>query len=229
MNSFTTLFIDMEHDIKTYDMTKWEDNMEARIKSFHSFLWYAFFLFQIKSKQACKYFEYCLQLRPLNGYLHYLYSLYLFKIIQNYRLSYFHLKMANKLNVNIFILRQSAKESGIFDKEKINAKNTIFQQLMQTICIRLQKQHKCDYDRCNKVLKTLNTCSGCRCVFYCSKICQKRDWKQHKVKCISTFTKEFDKSQLQTLQNFGLFLNHSVKTCVSQMSRMRKLTESIQY
>ena len=63
----------MEQDVKLYNMNKWEDSIQANFKCFPCFFWYANFLCQIKSKKACTYFEYCLQLRPLNGYLNFLY------------------------------------------------------------------------------------------------------------------------------------------------------------
>ena len=126
------------------------------------FLWYAMFLFNVKCKKACKYFEHCLYYRPLNGYLHYQYSLYLFKIIKNYKLSYYHLKMAKKLNPNMYVF----------------SKQNEYEKYMKLLCIKLNKQHICDYNKCNKVLSTLNTCNGCKCVYYCGKKCQKKIGKQ---------------------------------------------------
>ena len=96
---------------------------------------------------------------------------------------------------------------------------TLYQAFIRLLCIKLEKHHKCDWYQCSKILTSLNACSGCKCVYYCSKKCQKRDWKQHKMKCISTFTKTFDQYQKQTLQEITLFLNQSLKNYVSKMSQ----------
>ena len=44
------------------------------------FFEYSMYLFKCKSKYANKYFQFCIKLRPLYGYLHFQYSLYLSKI-----------------------------------------------------------------------------------------------------------------------------------------------------
>ena len=174
------------------------------------------FLFDISSKKAGKYFEYCLQLRPLNAYLNYIYSFYLYKVMKNYNLSYFQLKMAKKLDPNIYILNQPVNKSTMFklkNKEKMS-KYTVYNEFMAILCIKLNKQHRCSFKTCGKVLKTLHACSGCKCVFYCSKLCQKRDWKKHKIQCISTYNKSFDDVEKQTLHNMSLFLNQCITKCV---------------
>ena len=48
--------------------------------------------------------------------------------------------------------------------------------------LRCGKYYKCDYKYCNKILtlsgySKYNKCNGCKCVYYCNKLCQKRDWK----------------------------------------------------
>ena len=80
-----------------------------QLRSFESYLYYAMFLFNVKSKKGCKYFEYCLSIRPTNGYSHYIYSMYLYKIINDYRLSYYHLKMAKILDSNMIELNHKVE------------------------------------------------------------------------------------------------------------------------
>ena len=149
------------------------------------FLWYAMFLFNVKCKKARKYFEHCLYYRPLNGYLHYQYSLYLFKIIKDYKLSCYHLRIAKKLNPNMYVF----------------SKQNEYEKCMKLLVMKLNKQHICDCNECNKVLSTLNTCKGCRCVYYCSKKCQKKDWKaNHRNTCVSKMLEEPDKNQFAILK-----------------------------
>ena len=206
---FDKIFEKIEQEIRMCNLNKWENLAEVNMKYFASFLYYAVFLFNLESKKACKYFEYCLQLRPLNGYLHYLYSSYLFKIVENYRLSYFHLKMAKKLNPNIYILNQMSDKYAVLKKQNVKIQLTMYQLFMILLCKKLDKQHKCN--SCNKILSVLNTCRGCRCVFYCSRRCQKIDWTQHKQKCIAKCEKIFDHHEIQVLHNIELLLNESVK------------------
>eukprot|EP01029_Cantina_marsupialis_P001853 TRINITY_DN11687_c0_g1_i1.p1 TRINITY_DN11687_c0_g1~~TRINITY_DN11687_c0_g1_i1.p1 ORF type:complete len:291 (-),score=40.62 TRINITY_DN11687_c0_g1_i1:162-1034(-) len=43
--------------------------------------------------------------------------------------------------------------------------------------------HRCNAINCKSKNKKLFSCSGCSCVYYCSKDCQKQDWKRHKIEC----------------------------------------------
>ena len=43
-----------------------------------------------------------------------------------------------------------------------------------------RKQH-CDV--CGTVTKTLRNCTGCYCKHYCSRSCQRTDWKVHRQYC----------------------------------------------
>ena len=49
---------------------------------------------------------------------------------------------------------------------------------------------KCNWRKCGKRSIKLRRCKKCKCVYYCSKLCQKRDWKMscfqtmpHRIKC----------------------------------------------
>ena len=65
-------------------------------------------------------------------------------------------------------------------------KNIELDLLKQYIRVPWMKK-KCDY--CNKKYKKLNPlklCSKCRCVYYCSRDCQKRAWKSHhRIYCLN--------------------------------------------
>ena len=61
-------------------------NQKYKYESFGAFF-YSIFLFDVQSKKGCKYFEHCLTVRPMNGYLHLQYSKYLCQIIHDYKLS----------------------------------------------------------------------------------------------------------------------------------------------
>ena len=138
-------------------------------------------------------------------------------------------KIINKLlawRENKFDIQCSDHEHSKFDATPCWHQSVRFD-LVQSGCIEL---HQIKF--CMELTDKLVSASSCTkpvvCVFFIVADCvKKRYWKQHKKKCISTFTKGFDKSQLQTLQNLSLFLTHSIKVCVSQMHRMFKLTESI--
>ena len=48
-------------------------------------------------------------------------------------------------------------------------------------------------EKCGSRLKILSKCSGCRTVSYCSRECQRRDWKKHKVQCKQVSNKKTSK------------------------------------
>ncbi|KAK7084473.1 hypothetical protein SK128_012411 [Halocaridina rubra] len=58
-------------------------------------------------------------------------------------------------------------------------------------------ENKCEI--CKKAAKQF--CSSCRAVFYCSRECQKEDWKTHKIKC-----------KLFVVQNHPIYGRHMVAT-----------------
>jgi hypothetical protein len=44
--------------------------------------------------------------------------------------------------------------------------------------------HKKKCAVCGRSKSSLKLCSGCRCAYYCSVSCQKKDWSSHKQKCV---------------------------------------------
>eukprot|EP00033_Pygsuia_biforma_P002520 GCRY01002791.1.p1 GENE.GCRY01002791.1~~GCRY01002791.1.p1 ORF type:complete len:120 (-),score=11.00 GCRY01002791.1:69-392(-) len=65
----------------------------------------------------------------------------------------------------------------------------------------LRGEVKNDLNSCEVCGKTedLLSCARCRLVQYCSRECQKKDWKQHKPQCMANFT--VDAGQLSTVMN----------------------------
>ena len=186
-----------------YDIELWDHTLHTESSLFSSFLFYAMFLFQLRSNKAGKYFEYCLKLRPLNGYLNYQYSMYLFHIMKDYRVSYFYLKMAIKLDSNMDDINQSVMQ---------RTGKSLCQQLMKQLYIKLGGKHKCDYDKCSKILTKLNVCRGCRSSFYCSRKCQKLDWKvRHRKKCISKNTSMFEEKKMKEFKQAQLMIKKLLK------------------
>ena len=171
------------------------------------FLFYAMFLFHVKSQKACKYFEFCLGIRPLSGYLHFQYALYLFHIIKDYKLSYYHLSMAKKLGPNVYtldgkfvmykcdvypIIPEKFFQSG----QAISQYENELKQMTRLLCLKLNKQHTCDSMVCNKIMNQNQVCKGCKSAFYCSKKCQKYDWKvRHRKICVSKFIKPLSQTE----------------------------------
>ena len=134
--------------------------------------------------------------------------------MKNYRLSYFYLKMANKLNPNIYILNQIGDKSKIFENDNISSQISLYQGIIRLLCIKLDRHHKCDWYQCNKILTKLSACSGCKCVFYCGKKCQKRDWKQHKIKCIQHLQRHSINKTNNIATNDIIFESIIEKLCV---------------
>ena len=60
-------------------------------------------------------------------------------------------------------------------------------------------------------------CSRCRCVFYCSQACQKKDWKEHKKQCdlIVRDVAQGEQKLLQVMQHRNIVKNSSNMTCAS--------------
>ena len=180
--------------------------------SFELCLFYAMILFNMKSCNGCKYFDHCLKIRPLNGYLHFQYSKYLYLVIKNYKQSYFHLKLAKKLDPNMIELNEIV---AIVDNDSSgNTQITQYQQYLKLLYIKLNKEYKCDNLLCNKILKNSNKlcCKGCKCVWYCCKKCQKSDWQwRHRNKCISKYLQPLNTMESFCVQQAQFMLKQIIK------------------
>ena len=163
------------------------------------------FLFNIASKKGCKYFEYCLNIRPLSGYLHFQYSIYLYQIIKDYRLSYYHLKLAKKLGSNIYTLGNNTTILTYENQLKC---------MTQVLCLKLNKQHRCDCISCNKIIAIqARVCKGCRSAYYCSKKCQKIDWRvRHKNICVSKFVQPLEQKEYDILKYAHFMMNEYINS-----------------
>ena len=174
---------------------------------FEPFLWYAMFLFNIGSKKGCKYFEFCLNFRPLSGYLHFQYSMYLHQIIKDYRLSYYHLKLAKQLGSNAYTLSLGTNTTTVLKYENQ------LKYMTKVLCLKLNKQHRCDCISCNKIISIqARVCKGCRSAYYCGKKCQKIDWlARHKKICVSKFVQSFEQKEHDILKRAHFMMNELIK------------------
>ena len=77
---------------------------------------------------------------------------------------------------NDFLSQLEAKVSSNMEKIVSSEKSIV------TMCnVMLDKQ--CNWNKCHQRSKKLKKCKKCKLVFYCSKSCQKHDWKLHKKIC----------------------------------------------
>ena len=156
------------------------------------FIWYSMFLFNNKSQNACKYFEYCLTQRPFNQGIRHYYSLYLRQVIQNYQSSYVQLKLTKTLRDG-----RSTKE---YRKE------------LKVLFKKMKKHHRCNNSSCCKILAKKasgrRVCKACKSANYCNKLCQKRDWRvKHRYECIAIYSKKLTSKQIKNLKAYSYVLN----------------------
>ena len=174
---------------------------------FSPFLGYSMFLFDIGSNKGCKYFEYCLNIRPLSGYLHFQYSMYLFQKIKDYRLSYYHLKLAKKLGSNIYTLGSNTKTVLEYENQ--------LKYMTKLLCLKLNKQYRCDCISCDKIISKdvrARVCKGCRSAYYCNKKCQKIDWcERHKNICVSKFVQPLHEKEYEILKRAHFMMSELIK------------------
>ena len=61
----------------------------------------------------------------------------------------------------------------------------------------------CFYEDCeNKNIEKVYICDKCNDITYCSKLCQKLDWKDHKVSCIEQFKSAYELKKLVYKDDF---------------------------
>lgn len=139
---------------------------------------YSMYLFKRKSKKVGKYFNFCLRLRPLNGNLHFRYSLYLCKILKNYKQALYHLKLSHRLNRNLHVFKN----------------NNYYYKYLSFLLFKLRDSAMCGLNNCETKFYVHNqkwsVCGGCKSMYYCSKRCQKMDWTiKHKYNCMRKHVK----------------------------------------
>ena len=170
----------------------------AQLNYVQYFLCYALFLSNVKSKNACKYFEFCLKRRPFRGCIHFQYAIYLCDVIKDYKLSYFHLKMTKTMYTSLNEVNGDSKYD--YGWRYVHH---IYTEYMTILFKKLHKYHSCDNVKCNQ---------SCRCVFYCSQKCQKKDWiVKHKNECISRYCNALSKKQIRSLSTAQLICNESLQ------------------
>ena len=134
---------------------------------------YAMYYSQCKSLKAQKYFKFCLKYVVPNEFaicLCYEYAVYLCNVLENYNLS-----------LQFVLLALKMFKCG-YGNNLVNKK--IAYKISKFLRFRLVKKiglnSYCHNKKCHKKFsfgKNGRCCSGCKIVFYCSKKCQKNDWK----------------------------------------------------
>lgn len=129
------------------------------------------------------------------------------------------LKFAQNVFPNLKLLRYDSSKikNKKFNKLKRNI-NVEWQQCLDSLLEDKKRKIRklCFYKRCNK--KAITICSGCWLSWYCSKRCQKFDWKiQHRIHCyILTHLNEKElypiivKEQLKQIykSHYNIYFNH---------------------
>ena len=190
--------------------------------------YYALFLFDCKQSKSRKYFEYCLKLRPLNSLLHYQFSLLLSKFWKDdVQTAWYYLKLSHRRNYIIANALNPKYKLANVDKglRKYAIKKA------KKLYLKCGKNPKCANIKCNVLIarkEGLHTCSGCKCIMYCSRRCQKIDWKlKHRKQCIAVATQKFSLKQMQIIKQIEEILDqHKFKRKIEdrQLIRMFDLT-----
>ena len=163
---------------------------------FFMFFHLAIYLYKYhKSLKAGKYFLFCIDminnntnsnLKGLNFdiYLNYYYSLYLYKIARNYKLSLHY--VLNTLNI---LKHKNIQSLGCRDT-RIVAMGMRMRNLRSKLIRKIGLNRYCHNHECKRkfLFETPKTCKGCKSVYYCNKMCQKADWvAQHRWRCYHCF------------------------------------------
>ena len=146
--------------------------------AYYTFFDYSLFLsrFQIKLKNGGKYFKQCFKWRPLNQYLHYQFSLYLYNVLKKEKDAWHHLKLAvnghqktqqsrlNSLYYQLLVNKHNGNSS--IDVDKLNQ----FLKFCKCLFNEHGKNPTCDDNKCsNRIIRTKqcpsaskHTCQGCK-------------------------------------------------------------------
>ena len=191
--------------------------MEITNDALDAFFGYSLILFKHNIKNGEKYFKQCLKWKPLDQYIHFQFALYLYNVMNNVNDAWYHLKIA----INGHQKTKQSKYNSLYYKLLINDNNChkninnkklkYFLKFCQKIYFQCGKNPRCGYNRCNNIIVrrkhcvnesiSKHTCSGCKSKMYCSRLCQKRDWKfKHKNECIVFGLKRLSSRQCQVVK-----------------------------
>ena len=178
------------------------------------FFYYSLHLSRYKIKNGEKYFKQCFKFRPLNQYLHYQFSLYLYNVMNNSKDAWYHLKLAvnghqktkqckfNSLYYQLLVDRKSNYQ----DTNSFNQMTNIhFLKFCKKLYFKCGKNPTCGNKKCCKAISrnkngVKHTCKGCKVIMYCSRYCQKIDWKRnHKQECLAHGLKDVTPEEQQIL------------------------------
>jgi len=91
---------------------------------------------------------------------------------------------------------------------------------MCSLFIYFWSQHKCKFPGCNKF--SYMKCGNCKQFYYCSKICQEKDWKSHKQTCEKDRSYAYLENYIR--MEFQGLLKHNVKSDIIDIkSAMKKI------
>ena len=122
--------------------------------------------------------------------------MYLCKILKNFKLSLYHLKLSHKLNRRLYVLK----------------KNNFYQKYLKYLQRKVKRL--CYYAECKKKqpIGKVSLCSGCKSIYYCSIKCQRLDWTlQHRYQCI--------KQHLSPLSRQNSIRTHQMQFMLSNWAR----------
>ncbi|KAJ6254008.1 ankyrin repeat-containing protein [Anaeramoeba flamelloides] len=139
-----------------------------------------------------------------NTALHYLFE----NIHFNSRNNNFFLKF-KKVNANFFLPnKRGIKPIDYFSKKKKRQVLSIISKDNEIKIKNVEKNEKAiNYRKCNVCNKTkgLSICTSCKEVYYCGKECQRKDWKNHKEKCLKEGEKKEKGKEKEKKNNNELF------------------------
>ena len=97
-----------------------------------------------------------------------------------------HLKQLtceSRWNYASSILKKTTRIANRSETSALNLNLRKNKQMMQFIS-NLMDMKQCRWDRCKRKDKKLYKCNGCKQMLYCSRLCQKRHWKNsHRYSC----------------------------------------------
>lgn len=95
--------------------------------------------------------------------------------------AYYHMAEMEIANGNLGSARRLLDKGLAAEQHQLPCFHGPPSQFRQRVEVRLRKIHACGWESCQEV--GVESCSGCLRVHYCSRVCQKLDWKGHKPNC----------------------------------------------